>query len=383
MSELLFPFPYLVNTKGMLNNGSIFSIPKYCRSNCGTSKCRTFYSTLENKVGKYICPNGFGVEIIKVNDNFVCLTCLNVEHLSRRKDMVKKIINTDFLPRINTSTYNQIIENTINNINLQKDFYEKNLQIEKKENTIKEKSDLINDTLHELRKLNAQLKSDVESFIKEMDNFKWERLETIKRFSQNIFSVTQLLSIRLNTYDFGINPDRFVGFSKQPIQIYKKFNKAVYCLNNSIKINSLRIKLCGESYSSVMAFEIIELLPYLFLDNAIKYSYPNETISVIFKEEISNLIVEIVGLSLMPDSNEIYSLVDRGVRGHNARYIQSQGEGIGLYLSKMICDIHNIRQEIIVDNNIKYRDGYKYSKFKVMLTFFDIISNNIDESYID
>ena len=116
----------------------------------------------------------------------------------------------------------------------------------------------------------------------------------------------------------------------------------------------------------MVAYECIELLPYILLDNAIKYSPTGEKICIKIeeKEQKQHVIVDSVGP--YSSDEETKKLCNQGYRGENAICTSIEGMGIGLYTAKKICDLHNIVINIkSSDDNIKEIRKIAYSKFVV------------------
>lgn len=202
-----------------------------------------------------------------------------------------------------------------------------------------------------------------------------------KKKSQNVFSTSQVISIRLNTYDFGVNPNLSLYEERSPITIHKKFKKVAHCLKEYALYKQIKIQFIGESYSAIMANDILELLPYLLLDNAIKYSLTNKSIDVNFSELNNDLYVKIKSFSLRPHENELNKLTVRGVRSSR---IESnvQGQGIGLYLANYICELHGIDISFKLGKDRYFENSLPYSDFIVTLIFHDVIKDSsIDDTF--
>ena len=56
MRELI-PFPYKLSSADSINDGLVYTVPKFCYSNCNNPKCKQFYKTLLTP-GEYVCPFG-------------------------------------------------------------------------------------------------------------------------------------------------------------------------------------------------------------------------------------------------------------------------------------------------------------------------------------
>ena len=130
------------------------------------------------------------------------------------------------MPRISLANYEKSINNISILTNSSVDFYKKeNEEIISKETYI-DKIEILDNTFHELRKLNQELKLQTEHLIYQSNNFSWNNVGDIKYLSQNIFSTSQLISIRLNTYDFGVNPNLSQYEEKSPDRKSTRLNSS-------------------------------------------------------------------------------------------------------------------------------------------------------------
>ena len=90
------------------------------------------------------------------------------------------------------------------------------------------------------------------------------------------------------------------------------------------------------------------MIPLLIIENAVKYSFPGQTVKINFKECDSDLIVTIESKGPYIPEEEISKLYEKGYRGEQAKQV-ADGSGIGLYFVKLICDIHGIDINITSD----------------------------------
>ena len=230
MKNIIYPYPFKLSTTGDLSGGIVFQIPSFCKSNHKTKKCRDFYTKECEIEGYKQCPYGFAVSINRFLGQKVIFSCLYIDKISDRKMVQRRLSEKDFMPRISLANYEKSINNISILTNSSVDFYKKeNEEIISKETYI-DKIEILDNTFHELRKLNQELKLQTEHLIYQSNNFSWNNVDDIKYLSQNIFSTSQLISIRLNTYDFGVNPNLSLYEEKSPIQIHKKFVKVAHCL---------------------------------------------------------------------------------------------------------------------------------------------------------
>ena len=92
----------------------------------------------------------------------------------------------------------------------------------------------------------------------------------------------------------------------------------------------------------MQGYDIFEMLPFLLLDNAIKFSPPYNDIHVTFFESRPNLTVTVLSIGPPLDKGEELKVFEAGYRGKHASGYAS-GSGLGLTIAKQICDIHKIK----------------------------------------
>lgn len=129
------------------------------------------------------------------------------------------------------------------------------------------------------------------------------------------------------------------------------------------------IQLYGSSYRCISAYPSFEMIPLLIIDNAVKYSYQNHVISVNFREDANDLIVEVISCSPYCSENDLNHIYAKGFRGETARKV-SDGSGIGLFFVKMLCNLHGINISASSDSSqITTINDVRYAPFKMTLTF--------------
>lgn len=92
---------------------------------------------------------------------------------------------------------------------------------------------------------------------------------------------------------------------------------------------------------NIMGYKIFDLLPFVLLDNAIKYSPKDKDIRVTFLEKDNSLSVTIMSYGPPLLAGEEQFVFEETFRGENVKNT-TEGSGIGLSLAKKICDIHDI-----------------------------------------
>ncbi|WP_154859224.1 sensor histidine kinase [Cyclobacterium xiamenense] len=373
MRELNFsPVPFLVSPTQIPKSGIVFDLPRFC-SNVFNKKCQDHYIDLvaSKKLGAVQCPYGFASEKINVNNKDFILTALNVEKISERKKLQRNIHKKDFSPRLSKESYKRIKEEFANFIQMNSDLTNTLKNFSEAQFDLNENKELLDNTFHELRKLNQQLKKQTETLTKEINAYN-PNYQRIKYLGLNVYSTSRLISSRLNTYDFILNPDLALSNVKKPTPLFKRFEKVIHCLKVESEHRGVNLYLNGNSYKRINANEVIELLPFLLIENALKYSPKNEAVNVKFLESEDLLQIRIRNWGPRPADQEVNSLTERGVRSSNAEDVES-GSGLGLFLSNFICEMHGIEMEIKIGNERKYLNNKVYSEFIVDLRCKELI----------
>lgn len=359
-----------------ISSGWIFCIPKFCTNNKDNPKCKKFYSSLTQRSGFHTCPYGFSVECTNLGDIDIIYTCLNIDKKTDRK-ISRKYKDVDQKLRLSLNEYNRLKSSFESFISANKPAFDIAASHDKESTQLKLNRELLENTMHELRKLNTQLKGYVTKLttcIQQMSS----RDELIDVCNLNIYSVSSLISIRLDTYDLEINPTLNLDLDKKNIAIYKKVEKAYKCLNLEAKQKGITITLEGKSYNLFNSNNLIEIAFFIVLENAIKYSPEGEQILIKFNEIEDQLTLTFRNWGLRPGDDEINKLTNRYYRSRNIiNRNMENGRGIGLYLLNQICSINDIRMKIKLGSENKYLNGYRYSPFFVEMKFDGMLSVEI------
>lgn len=231
---------------------------------------------------------------------------------------------------------------------------------------------LLNETLHEVRKINNQLKSSVLQLSNALRSVYIEsnKFIEIKNIRKNIEANTSLLSIRMDTYDMIFNPDSIKDEMVVPIAVYKKIEKVYKCLFAQRKEKNIEVQMSGHTDRSFRLSNTIELAIFIIVDNAIKYSPRNEEVNIEFLDCVHSLEVTFTNWGIRPNSGEMAHIRERGFRSQKViEETNIEGSGLGLYLLQQICDLNNVKLDIHIGNGSMKVNGLGYAPFIVKLTF--------------
>lgn len=223
---------------------------------------------------------------------------------------------------------------------------------------------VLESTLHEAREFSAVIadRSHALSNDEELCNKSREHADTLLHASG-------MLSARLNYADIEINPSITELQVRYDAGIYKKFDKARYLLRPNTARKNAQINLNGLSRMEIPIISVFDMLPFVILQNAVKYTPPGYHINVDFDEtNNSQLYVKISSYGPLVDDAEIPKIFDREFRGQHSKNIE--GQGLGLHLAKRVCELHNARIHIETGDTLSHTiSGLKYQKFVVCIRF--------------
>lgn len=224
--------------------------------------------------------------------------------------------------------------------------------------------------MHETRRLNSEVASACEDVSKDIANKNYARA-TLD--ADDAFYSSGLISSRLTFADYEVNPDSITRQAKYSAGVYKKFDKAKRILSRSAKRKHVSISIRGPSRNEIDVFPAFEMVPFVLLDNAIKYSPEHQEVSIeVSDNPAAGVRIEASVTSIGPRIApvELSEVVRRGVRGSEASKSKIPGEGIGLYLADTLTRLANGRMELSSSQQILFElNGIGYSTFVVRLVF--------------
>jgi hypothetical protein len=363
-SDRLHLFPVVIAGNPPPTDGILQDAPKFCRT-ADHSKCREFYSKVRNIPGFHQCPYGFSSYVSSDSGQQIIYTGIRVTGYYD-KDRLASRADADALPKQSPELVQRAIGKTAASLASAAQLVQEAKRGSKETD---ERREFINFTIHEIRRLNAQIKAQVESMVKLYGSPSPSSWGEVEERVHNIQATSSLISIRLNVYDINENPQLMISrHAPVPLGVYSKFKKAAHVLDVEVNRKSLRLRLEGTSYKGISAHEIFDLLPFVLFENAIKYSPSDQQIVVRFQEG-TTLEVTVCSIGPMLKAGEESKVFERGYRGEFARGYTA-GTGAGLHLAKTICDLHDIRIRVESDPvEVLVIDGIPMSEFRVILEF--------------
>lgn len=340
-------------TNNELQKGSFNDIPLFCSMNKSSERCINFYKEIHKiKEGFNICPNGFAC--YKTYD--IIFTCLRI--VGYNDDKVKRKISGS--EKIYSYKKNEVLS-YINNINNDIEEYSK----------LSRDSEFLGGLIHDYRKYNL-MKLNISNVLAEKTMYNPKRTIKYKEIKNYVYGYQALANIskaRLDTYEHLHSDKNDSIYDNQPVQlnVFKTFDKLRHC-GKLINQKQVHIILdADETIPDIIISREIETAFYLLIDNAIKYTEENYDINIKINILSNNIQIQIESIGPYNSPEEIPNIFNKGFRGKKAKEVEKNGQGIGLYTTKKICDRNNI--SILAssqDKKIILREN-DYSIFKVVL----------------
>lgn len=182
----------------------------------------------------------------------------------------------------------------------------------------------------------------------------------VRKRLENVLASQGMLKMRTDALDFVGNTASVI--QEQSIHPFRKVDKVIRCFKSSAMYQRKVLNLSGNSFGRVRGPDIFELIPYVLIDNAIKYSPEMYPIDVVATEgENFQFYVESFGPFIgHQERDEIFR---KGVRGRAALNSNVPGSGVGLHMAKkLINDNFNGSVEVEQEVASDFVDGFYYHR---------------------
>lgn len=349
---------------GAIIDGVFIKALEFCKVNCGKGTCKSFYDRITRKdCGKFlVCPHGMSVYISESEGEIIPFVSLRNKDVYD-KDKSKKINNPSSIV-----TYNPLLdtEKLMQLIN-----YSGQVEKDRVELSVKKAS--FEKITHEAKELISKVKEHSGILLSEYETDDETDVGLSSRERKAIFDKIKTIHVsgaiahsRFTLLDYEKNPQVLKKGAMYDGNIHGKFLKMAKIFSPSTHCRK-PIRIIGKtSHKCIRAYPSFELIPFLIIDNAVKYSYPDNPVEVIFTESDPDLFVEIKSFGPICTDDEMKRIFEKGFRGKNAEST-NQGSGIGLFFVKILCDLHNIDISVFSEGPIVNINSMEYTKFVVRL----------------
>ncbi|WP_159108074.1 ATP-binding protein, partial [Novosphingobium sp. MBES04] len=297
---------------GIPSGGSLFPPPP------GTTAERqlTFYQTCKN--GWQLCPMGYAVYCFNlVPERNVRLAIFGLKIIGYSKAQGK-------LEGLSIKTNRSDVENYAKKSVSTIEAVESRLQT------------IVSSGVHEFRNVNKDLYNTayaLESDLSNSYNIQCSHREAAK----SIVELSEMMKSRSDIFDVITNPS-IAQIKDQNVHVYRAFDRARKSMMSSSMSRKLRLEMSGSSNSRAKAVQMFDVVPYIILQNAAKYSPDNNNIEINIEEFENNIVARTSSLGPVLLDDELVQVFSPGFRGKRAQDFESQGSGMGLFVVKRLID---------------------------------------------
>ena len=166
-----------------------------------------------------------------------------------------------------------------------------------------------------------------------------EKLRAAGHEEVAIYWATKLMEEKLQTIVFLRGPEILDDSSKDvKFRLHGCVLKYLRIYQRSFEEKSIKVELMGESYGDMIANPVaIGVIPQTLLDNALKYSPRNGLVRLRFDESRDTLSFTVSSYGPTIRSGEERRIFELFYRGEDAKRVEAEGSGYGLYLAQVIA----------------------------------------------
>lgn len=341
----LSPFPFIINTNSneiVLNDGLLFSYPRFCNKNIGRKRCKELYNSLPyfNELTHSSCPHGFSIFSAMCNNEKIAFSGLIAYP------------ENNYCPKEFRRQYNS---NKTESSRVIKWVVSLKESISRFESLVQEKTKAAIASLHDIQKTNSLIKQNAEDLINKQRGVNFDdKFEKSPEHLKSIFKASELLSTQMELISLFSNPGVITAGKKRPFEVFRFFDKMRLLYLSKADAKGCKIILKSPFSSAIHVHDSFALIPHILIDNAVKYSQRGENINVLFEENTNSIIMKIksIGPLILPEEKDL--IFEKFVKGKNSSAYSSEGSGIGLYMAKNIVEKHD--GKIFVESTVVSND---------------------------
>lgn len=282
------------------------------------------------------------VLLVRQSDNIISLK-QNIAALSSSDDTIILRDIADLQKKKNARVYMIVGEGTVFLLILLYGIYQVRKSIKRESELANQKSNFILSVSHELKtpiaatklQLQTLLKHDLErDKQKELLNNALNENNRLHKLVDNVLIANQIENNNLSIQKENINLSELIEAT-----VKRYFLEQIEKKNIVLNIEP-NIFFSGDK----------ELLPSIFInliENAIKYSFEKVTIDVVLKNINNNPVLEIKDQGCGISDEEKETVFQKFFRSGSENTRKTKGTGIGLFIVKSICDLHQIQIKIL------------------------------------
>lgn len=189
------------------------------------------------------------------------------------------------------------------------------------------------------------------------------RSGSMAQVSERIKSVIAsqgMLKVRIDYLDFANSVERFSEIEEIPV--YSRVDKVKRCFSSDARSKDIDLYLSGQSFRLARGPNILDIVTYTFVENAIKYSPRSQHIEILVEDTELSTRVSVTSLGPKIEAHEYNVIFEKGGRGRNAQSVRPSGTGLGLSVARDIIDIFSGTMEVTPQSDTLAIDGVPFQR---------------------
>ena len=309
------PFPcILLSTEGQMtpSGGALFPAPPRTADEAQL----LFYWNC--KTGWHVCPLGYAIYsfvLIPERGTRLVLFGLKVKGVSTihgKSDVLSINLSKDYV-----ESFSRRIISSVEEI-------EARLQ------------SIVSSGVHEFRNVNKDLYNTAYQLEHELSSTSLITGVHVE-IARSIVQLSEMMKSRSDIFDVITNPS-IARIRDQNIHVYRAFDRARKSILLSSASRKVTLKIGGSSNSQAQAVQMFDVVPYILLQNAVKYSPNGEDVQITVLEKDNYILATIESWGPALHDEELLRIFSPGFRGKLAEAFESQGSGMGLFVVKRLID---------------------------------------------
>ena len=193
--------------------------------------------------------------------------------------------------------------------------------------------------IHEVRSINADIYNAVYRLKEDLQEFGYNQDRDFKTV-RNIEELSKILKTRTDVLDVVSNP-ALLQAARSAIPIYRAFDRVIRSLKPTASAQSVRLNLTGSSTGRVNGISLFDVIPYLMIQNAIKYAPKGSSVQINFEEDSNRVSVNLTSVGPSMEDDEVARIFIPGFRGRYAQQVTPEGTGFGMNLLRTLVEMHD------------------------------------------
>lgn len=235
----------------------------------------------------------------------------------------------------------------------------------------KDQHETLTNFYHEIANLSPLLKMSAALILGAVSEEKGSiDIPKVDYHTQIISELIEIMDAHISYVTLDMNPEFYKNQQPIPLNIHGTIYRITQLFKGKAKSKHVKIGMNKEvDIPNLTTLPIAKVLPYIILDNAVKYSPSHSQVTITFIKGVDSMNIEFESIGPKLSENDVEKIFERGYRGAIAENTNELGRGLGLYYLSKICKICNIDYNVKINPDKSYLfENVEYSEFCIVLT---------------